>query len=290
MLPSGFRYVAPTTLSAVVDALAQGDARILAGGQSLLPLLKVQGVAPGTLVDINRVEGLDRLCEADGWLRIGATVRDADLESSELILERYPMIADAARRLGDPLTRNRSTFCGALAHADPAGDWSTVAVTLGADLHAIGPHGAAVYAARDFQTAMFETRLAPAELLVEARIPAPRPGQQSVYLKVERTSYDYAAVAIGMMVIVEDGLIAEASIGLTNAGPMTIHATAAAAALVGHALDDRDAIDRAAELVLVASNPASDLRGSADYKRDLLRVLTKRAVRTVAARHLEELA
>ncbi len=286
VLPSTFEYVAPTSLDEALKALAArtGDAKLMAGGQSLLPMMKLRLASPGMIIDLNGIAGLDTLEESDGMLRIGALVRHADLERSELIAERYPIIHDAAQRVADPLIRNRGTFCGSLAHGDPAGDWATVATTLGAELHAVGPHGAVVHSAHDFQTSMFETQLGLDQILVEARIPAPTAGQGSAYLKIERKVGDYAAAAVGVMIVLDGTTITEASIGLTNVGPLTIHAADAAASLVGKSIDDTAAIEEAGRLAMEASQPSSDLRGPEDYKRDLVHVLTKRALRKAGAR------
>ena len=286
MLPSTFDYVAATSVEDAVKALAAGggDAKVIAGGQSLLPMMKLRLASPGTIVDINGIAGLDVLAEEDGWLRIGALVRHGDLERSAVVRERYPIIHDAAQHVADPLIRNRGTFCGSLAHGDPAGDWATVAATLGAELHAVGPDGAVVHSARGFQTSMFETQLGTDQILVEARVPAPKPGQGSAYLKVERKVGDYAAAAVGVMVVLDGDTITEASIGLTNVGPETIHATAAGDALVGKSIADAAALEAAGTLAMEASDPSSDLRGPAEYKQDLVRVLTKRALRTAGAR------
>lgn len=286
VLPSSFAYVAPTTVDEAVQALAAGggDAKVVAGGQSLLPMMKLRLAAPGTLVDINGIAGLDVLEEADGMLRIGALVRHGDLERSALVRDRYPIIHDAARHIADPLIRNRGTFCGSIAHGDPAGDWATVASALNAELHAVGPDGPAVHSARDFQTGMFETRLGLDQVLVEARIPQPVAGQGSAYLKVERKVGDYAAAAVGVVVVLDGDTVTEAGIGLTNVGPLTIDAAAAAASLVGRSIDDAAALEEAGRLAMEASDPPSDLRGPAEYKQDLVRVLTKRALRTAGAR------
>jgi carbon-monoxide dehydrogenase medium subunit len=286
VLPSTFEYDAPTSLDEALKALAArtGDAKLMAGGQSLLPMMKLRLASPGMIIDLNGIAGLDTLEESDGMLRIGALVRHADLERSELIAERYPIIRDAAEHVADPLIRNRGTFCGSLAHGDPAGDWATVASTLGAELHAVGPNGAGVHSALDFQTSMFETQLGLDQILVEARIPAPTAGQGSAYLKIERKVGDYAAAAVGVMVVLDGTTITEASIGLTNVGPLTIHAADAAASLVGKSIDDTAAIEEAGRLAMEASQPSSDLRGPEDYKRDLVRVLTKRALRKAGAR------
>lgn len=286
MLPSEFDYVAATSVDEAVQALAGGggDAKVIAGGQSLLPMMKLRLASPGTLVDINGIAGLDVLAEEDGCLRIGALVRHGDIEHSDVVRERYPILHDAAQHVADPLIRNRGTFCGSLAHGDPAGDWATVAAVLGAELHAVGPDGAVVHAARDFQTSMFETQLGTDQILVEARIPAPKPNQGSAYLKVERKVGDYAAAAVGVMVVLDGDTITEASIGLTNVGPQTIHAADAGASLVGKSISDADAIESAGRLAMEASDPTSDLRGSEEYKRDLVRVLTKRALRLAGAR------
>ena len=286
MIPSSFEYVAPTSVEEAVKALVagDGDAKVISGGQSLLPMMKLRLASPGTLVDINGIAGLDTLEEADGMLRIGALVRHGDFERSALIAERYPIILDAAQHIADPLIRNRGTFCGSVAHGDPAGDWATVAATLDAQLHAVGPKGAVTHSARDFQTSMFETQLGTDQILVEARIPCPKPGQGSAYLKIERKVGDYAAAAVGVMVVLAGDTITEASIGLTNVGPLTIHASAAAASLIGKSIGDAAALEEAGRLAMEASDPASDLRGPADYKKDLVRVLTKRALRKAGAR------
>jgi len=286
VLPSSFQYVAPTSIDEAVQALAAsgGDAKIMAGGQSLLPMMKFRLAAPGTIVDINNIAGLDTLEESDGALRIGALVRHGDLERSELVKDRYPIIHDASLHIADPLIRNRGTFCGSLAHGDPAGDWATVATALDAELHAIGPDGAVVHSAHDFQTSMFETKLGLDQILVEARIPQPKPGQGSAYLKIERKVGDYAAAAVGVVIVLDGTTITEARIGLTNVGYVTINASEAAASLIGASIDDPAALAEAGRLAAAASDPASDLRGPADYKRDLVRVLTKRALRTAGAR------
>ncbi len=286
MLPSSFEYVAPTSLDEALQALVAGggDAKIISGGQSLLPMMKLRLAGPGTLVDINGIAGLDTLEEADGMLRIGALVRHGQIERSDLIRTRYPIMHDAAQHIADPLIRNRGTFCGSLAHGDPAGDWATVATTLGAELHAVGPNGAVVHSAHDFQTSMFETQLGMDQILVEARIPVPKANQGSAYLKVERKVGDYAAAAVGVMVVLDGTTITEAAIGLTNVGPLTINATDAAASLVGKSIDDAAALEGAGRLAMEASDPTSDLRGPAEYKKDLVRVLTKRALRIAGAR------
>ena len=286
MLPSSFEYVAPTSVDEAVQALAAGgqDARIMAGGQSLLPMLKLRLARPSLIVDINNIVGLDTLEESDGMLRIGALVRHGQLERSALIRDRYPMILDAAQRLADPLTRNRGTFCGSIAHGDPAGDWATIAMVLGAELHAVGPNGAVVYRAVDFQTSMFETKLGTDQILVEARIPIPKPGQGSAYKKIDRKLGDYATAAVGVSIVLDGTTITEASLGLTNVGPVTIYAADAAASLIGKSIGDEEAIEQAAVLAAASSDPVSDLRGLADFKRDLVRVLMKRALRTAGAR------
>ena len=286
MLPSSFEYVAPTSVDEAVQALAAGgvDAKIMAGGQSLVPMLKLRLARPNLIVDINNIVGLDTLEESDGMLRIGALVRHGQLERSEVIRDRYPMILDAAQRLADPLIRNRGTFCGSVAHGDPAGDWATVAMVLGAELHAVGPNGAVVHSAVDFQTSMFETKLGADQILVEARIPMPKPGQGSAYKKIDRRLGDYAAAAVGISIVLDGTTITEASIGLTNVGPLTIYAADAAASLIGKSFDDAEAIEQVSVLAAAASDPASDLRGEADHKRDLVRVLTKRALGSAGAR------
>jgi aerobic carbon-monoxide dehydrogenase medium subunit len=283
MLPPPFDYLAPRTLDEALDHLAEhGDeAKVLAGGQSLIPVLKLRFGAPQWLVDINRIGGLGEIAEDADHLRIGALVRHRDAERSRLLRERYPTMAAAAPQVSDPLVRNLGTVCGSLAHADPAGDWGAVMLALDAELVARSRAGSRVIAAGDFFDGPFTTALRPDELLVEVRVPR-RPGAGGAYLKLERKVGDFATAAVAVRVSMTDGRIGDAGIGLTAVGPSNLKATEAEAALAGAEPSD-EAFREAAELAARAASPSADTRGSADYKRNVVRVFTERGLRRSVA-------
>jgi aerobic carbon-monoxide dehydrogenase medium subunit len=278
MLPPPFDYVAPRSLDEVLDLLAEhGDeAKVLAGGQSLIPVLKLRLGEPALLVDINRLDGLGDIAEDGGGLRVGALVRHRDAERSALLRERYPTMAAAAPQVSDPLVRNLGTVCGSLAHADPAGDWGAVMLAMGAELVARSRGGSRTIAARDFFDGPFTTTLRPDELLVEVRVPT-RPRTGGAYLKLERKVGDFATAAVAVRVTMSDGRIADAGIGLTAVGPSNLAATGAEAALAGTEPSD-EAFREAAELAAEAASPSADTRGSAEYKRNVIRVFTERGL------------
>jgi aerobic carbon-monoxide dehydrogenase medium subunit len=283
MLPPPFDYVAPRSLDEVLDLLAEhGDeAKVLAGGQSLIPVLKLRMGAPAWLVDINRLGGLGELAEDGGWLRVGALVRHRDAERSALLRGRYPTMAAAAPQVSDPLVRNLGTVCGSLAHADPAGDWGAVMLAVGGELVTRSKEGSRTIAARDFFDGPFTTTMRPDELLVEARVP-PRPRTGGAYLKLERKVGDFATAAVAVRVTMEDGRIGDAGIGLTAVGPNNLEATEAEAVLAGAEPSD-EVFREAAELAARAASPSADTRGSAEYKRNVIRVFTERGLRQSAA-------
>ena len=278
MLPPPFDYVAPRSLDEVLDLLAEhGDeAKVLAGGQSLIPVLKLRLGEPALLVDINRLDGLGDLAEDGGQLRVGALVRHRDAERSTLLRERYPTMAAAAPQVSDPLVRNLGTVCGSLAHADPAGDWGAVMLAMGAELVARSRGGSRTIAARDFFDGPFTTALRPDELLVEVRVPT-REQTGGAYLKLERKVGDFATAAVAVRVTMADGRIGDAGIGLTAVGPSNLEATRAEAALAGAEPSD-EAFREAAELAAEAASPSADTRGSAEYKRNVIRVFTERGL------------
>jgi aerobic carbon-monoxide dehydrogenase medium subunit len=283
MLPPPFDYAAPRSLDEVLDLLAEhGDeAKVLAGGQSLIPLLKLRLGEPALLVDINRLDGLGQVAEDDGQLRVGALVRHRDAERSALLRERYPTMAAAAPQVSDPLVRNLGTVGGSLAHADPAGDWGAVMLAMGAELVASSRAGSRTIAARDFFDGPFMTALRPDELLVEVRVPA-RPRTGGAYLKLERKVGDFATAAVAVRVTMENGRIGDAGIGLTAVGPNNLEATDAQALLAGADPSD-EAFREAADLAASAAAPSSDIRGTADYKRNVVRVFTERGLQQAAA-------
>jgi len=286
MIPAAFEYHAPTTIAEAVALLTRHgeDAKILSGGQSLIPMMKLRLATPRHLVDINRIPGLDYVREADGTLRIGALVREADLEASDLVAARYPILVDACRVIADPLVRNLATVCGNLAHGDPANDHPAAMLALGAAVVAVGPRGERTVPVTGFFTGPFATALAPDEVAVEIRVPAPPPRSGGAYVKLERKVGDFATAAVAVQVTLgADGRCQRAGIGLTNVGPTPIQARQAEAHLTGKRLDDAT-IRAAAGLAAEAAEPTSDGRGSAEYKKDLVRVLTMRALRRAAQR------
>ena len=285
MIPPAFDYVAPTTLSEAVSLLSQnGDAKILAGGQSLIPMMRFRLAAPAVLIDINRLADLAYIREEGGWLKIGALTREAMIDGSSLIRERYPLLADTARVVADPLVRNMSTIGGNLAHADPANDHPATMLAYGAQVVATGPQGERVIPVTDFFLGPFESALSADEILTEIQIPVPEANSGGAYIKLERKVGDFATAAVAVQIrLDENGNCASAGIGLTNVGLTPIKAAAAEEALRGQALDDT-AIREAARLAAEAAEPESDHRGSAEYKRHLVKTLSVRALRKAAGR------
>jgi aerobic carbon-monoxide dehydrogenase medium subunit len=284
MYPPRFDYLAPRSVEEALDVLGErgDDAKVLAGGQSLIPLLKLRFAAPEVLIDINRLPGLDTVSEENGWLRIGPLVRHRDAERSTLLRERYPTMAAAAPQISDPLVRNLGTLCGSLAHADPSGDWGGVMIAMGAELLARSQRGERAIGVRELFTGPFTTTLEPDELVTGVRVPI-RERTGGSYLKLERKVGDFATAAVAVrLTLGQDGRIAEAGIGLTAVGPTNLAATAAEDALRGAEPDD-ETFRGAAELAAQAASPDSDLRGTADYKRNVVRTFTERGLRNAAA-------
>ncbi len=286
MIPAPFEYHAPTSLDEATALLASlgEDARVLAGGQSLIPLMKLRLATPRHLVDINGIPGLAHVRESDGVLRVGALARESDLEESALVRTRYPLLHDTCRVIADPLVRNLATVGGNLAHADPANDHPATMLALGAEVVAVGPRGERRLPVASFFTGPFATALDRGEILTEVRIPAPPPRSGGAYLKLERKVGDFATAAVAVQITLGPGGACErAGIALTNVGLTPIQADEAEACLKGRVLDDV-AIAEAARLAAAASHPTDDLRGPAEYKRDMVRVLTARALRRALER------
>lgn len=286
MIPPDFEYHRPGTLEEAASILKEhGDeAKVLSGGQSLIPMLKLRLASPGHLVDINGLPGLDTLAEEDGALRIGALVRESALEKSELVKTRYPILWDASRVVADPLVRNRATVCGNVAHADPANDHPAAMLALGAEVVAVGSDGERTIPITSFFEGLFTTALAEDEILTELRIPEPGPRSGGAYVKLERKVGDYATAAVAAQLRLSgDGACESVGIGLTNAGFTPVKVEEAESSLAGKELDD-DAIEEAARLAAEAAQPTEDRRGSVEYKRHLVRVLTGRALRTARDR------
>jgi len=281
MIPGRFAYRRAGSIEEAIAILEQhgADAKLLSGGQSLIPLMKFRLVEPAVLVDINRISGLDRLEEQNGQLVIGSLVRESVLERSPLIRQRYPILADTAEVIADPLVRNLATVGGNLAHGDPANDHPATMLALRAEVVARGPQGERVIPIDDFFIDTFATALGPDELLTEVRIPAPPPRSGGAYLKFERKVGDYAVAAAAVFLVLDsEGKIARAGIGLTNVHYKPLRAEAAEKVLLGQHPSD-DVFRTAAELAAQASDPTSDLRGPAEYKRAVARTMTFRALR-----------
>jgi carbon-monoxide dehydrogenase medium subunit len=279
MIPPSFDYHAPATLPDALKLLSQhGEgAKVLSGGQSLLPLLKLRMAAPGHVVDIGRIPGLDYIKEEGGYLKIGALVREAALEASDLVRSRYPILADTAAVIADPLVRNLATIAGNLAHGDPANDHPATMLALGAEVVATGPRGQRTIPVASFFKTLFTTALEPNEILTEIRIPVPRARSGGAYLKLERKVGDFATAGAAAFVVLDDaGAFASVGIGLTNVGLTPVKAVAAERHLVGK---KPDAIREAARLAGEAAQPSADRRGSVEYKKEMARVLTARALK-----------
>ncbi len=285
MIPPRFDYSAPETLDQALSLLGEHgpDAAVLAGGQSLIPLMKLQLAMPEHVVDINGIPGLSGISEDNGYLRIGGLTRENALERSEIIQARYPILHDTAVVIADPLVRNMATVGGNLAHGDPANDHPATMLALGAQVVAVGPSGERVIPVADFFEGPLTTALSHGEILTEIRIPTPPAGSGGAYLKLERKVGDYAIAGVAVMVTIVDGVCQQAGIGLTNAGSTPVKAGAAESFLVGKSLDD-DTIREAAQLASQEADPEADLRGSVEYKRDMVRVLAGRALRLALER------
>jgi len=280
MIPAAFEYHAPTSIieaSALLARLGE-DAKILSGGQSLIPLMKLRLANPHHLVDINGIPGLSFIREAEGFLRIGALTRESDLDESELIRTRYPLIHDTSQVIADPVVRNLATIGGNLAHADPANDHPAAMLAAGAEIVAAGRGGERRLPIESFFTGPFATALKADEILTEIRVPVPTARSAGAYLKVERKVGDFATAAVAVQItLAANDLCSRIGIGLTNVGLTPIKAGKAEGALRGQRLDDK-AIKEAARLAADAAQPAADLRGPVEYKKDLVRVLTVRAL------------
>lgn len=281
MIPPTFDYTRPDSVAEAVRALAEGgeDAKVLAGGQSLLPLLRLRLAFPELVVDVGRVPGLSGVREEGDTLVVGALTTHHDVIRDPLVRRHAGLLAAATARVGDPAVRHRGTVGGSLAHADPAGDLPAVALALDAEMVAVGPGGRRSIPAREFFVDYLQTALEPDELLVEIRIPK-ADGWGFHYEKFHRVAQSWAIVGVAALVRRDDGHIAEARVGLTNMGSTPLRAAATEQALAGAA--DSTAVTRAAESAAIGTQPSRDLSGSPEYRAHLARVLTGRAVLAAA--------
>jgi carbon-monoxide dehydrogenase medium subunit len=280
MYPSRFRYEAPRSLDEALELVrVYGDeAKVLAGGQSLIPMVKLRFAAPELLVDINTVSGLDyHREEADGTLAVGALCRHVDLEYSTLLAERRPTMASAAPMIADPIVRNRGTLVGSLCHADPQGDWASVMLALGGEVVAASATGRRSIPMTEFVVGPFQNALRPDEIAVEARVPGPQGTVAGRYLKLERRVGDFATVGVAVALETAAGTVTKAGIALTGVGPQNIKAVEAERVLVGSRLDPAS-VEEAGRLAAEVAQPKTDHRGSAEYKRHIVRTFVVRAL------------
>ena len=286
MIPPSFEYLRPKTIPEAIAMLQQhGDAaKILSGGQSLIPMMKLRLARPSILVDINRISGLSHVKEEDGYLKIGGLTREAELEASPLVRSKYPILADTTHVIADPQVRNLATVGGNLAHGDPANDHPATMIALGARVVANGPKGERVIPIEKCFLSLFTTALEPDEILTEIRVPIPPARSAGAYLKLERKVGDFATAAVAVqMTVDEQGACQKAGIGLTNVGATPVKAQKAEQFLLGKKLDD-DAISQAAQLAADEAEPSADLRGPVEYKKGLVKELAKRALQLTRER------
>jgi aerobic carbon-monoxide dehydrogenase medium subunit len=283
VIPAAFEYIRPSSLDEAVQALAGGgeDAKVIAGGQSLLPLLRLRLAYPDLLVDLGHVDGLRGVRDEGDTLWIGSLTTHAEVVRDPLIREHCGLLSEATGTVADPAVRHRGTLGGSLAHADPAGDLPAVAVALGATMTARGPGGDREIGASDFFVDYLTTALAPGEILTGVRVPKLGPAWGYRYEKFHRTAQAWATVGVAAIARRSNGHVAEARIGLTNMGPVPVRARAAEEAVAG-AEADRSALRAAAAHADEDTQPPADLHGAPDYRRHLARVLTARALAVAA--------
>ena len=285
MIPREFQYHAPKTLPDALGLLRElGDeAKVLAGGHSLLPMMKLRFAQPGHLVDLGKIAELRGIREDGGTLRIGAMTTESDLVASKLLQEKCPLLVEGARQISDPQVRYKGTIGGDIAHGDPGNDHPALALALGASFVLRGSGGERVVAADGFFRGTYDTLLEPGEILTEIRIPIPAKGTGWCYAKLKRKTGDFATAASAVTIRMQGDKIADVAIALTNVGATALKAKAAEAALRGKTFDDA-AVDEAARLAMSICDPAADLRGDAEYKTAMAGEMTRTALRTAVSR------
>ena len=286
MIPAPFDYHRAGTLDEAIGLLSRykDQAKLLSGGMSLLPALKLRLGSFGHLVDISSIAGLEYIKEEKGVVRIGAGTRQATLERSDLIKSKYGVLADAVPLIADPLVRNRGTIGGNVANGDPANDEPAIMIALGAELVARGPKGERTIPANKFYKALYVTALAADEILVEVRLPVPPPRSGSAYRKLKRKTGDYAAAAVAVQITLNaKGAVERCSIGLTNVAPTPLEAVEASKMLVGKVPDEKSILETA-KAAAKAARPSGDRRGSVEYKHEMTRVMCTRALKAALER------
>ncbi|MEY2990151.1 MAG: hypothetical protein RLZZ163_1067 [Actinomycetota bacterium] len=284
MYPSRFAYESPKSLEEAIAILdrGNGDAKVLSGGQSLIPMLKLRFASPETIVDINNIPDLDyHRVDDEGNLHIGALCRHVDLEHSTTLADTHPSLAAAAALVADPIVRSRGTFVGSVCHADPQGDWAATMVAQGGYIVAQGPNGRRNIDIRNFVLGPFVTALAYNEIAVEAVIPGAKYTPRGGYLKLERRVGDFATASVAVSLDMEGDIVRSAGCALAGVGGRTIDANDAISCLVGKSLTE-DSIEQAADAVAAVAEPRTDHRGSDAYKRHIVRTFVKRILTNLA--------
>lgn len=288
MIPSQFEYVRPADLAETLRILKEreGEAKLLSGGYSLIPLIKLRLAQPALLVDLRDVTGLDGIAETDDYLRIGARATHRQIHEADVVRNGYPLLHDVTGVIGDPQVRNWGTIGGSVAHADPASDWPAVLLATRATIVCRSQSGERTIAARDFFLDTFQTAIEPTEVLTEVRIPRRPRGSGGAYVKLERKVGDFATVGVASVVrLGPDGVIGSAGIGLTGVAETPFAATDAEAVLAGNAPSE-EVFRRAADAAAAQSRPAGDVRGPVEYKRAMAAELTMRSLRLAVERAL----
>jgi carbon-monoxide dehydrogenase medium subunit len=288
MFPAAFDYRSPATLNEALGLLAErgDDAKVMAGGQSLIPLLKLRFAQPQLIIDIGRIPGLADVKRDDGHVRIGALVRHVDVERSKDLAKLVPLMVEAVHWIADPLVRNRGTVVGSVCHADPSGDWGSIMLALNAELVAQSTKGERVIPIDGFFEGPFTTTLRADEIATAIRIPLPSGSAGGSYHKLERKVGDFATVAVSVQVELDGRKVKKAGIGMTSVGATNLKAKQAEKSLIGHELKD-DVIAEAAKLAAAESEPKDDIRGTAAYKKDMVRVFVQRGLKVAFARAQE---
>jgi aerobic carbon-monoxide dehydrogenase medium subunit len=284
MIPPAFEYHAPRSVADAVKLLGSldGDAKLLAGGHSLLPLMKLRFAEPRHLIDLGRIAALRGIAQVGNQLHIGAMTTEHDLLNSKLLADKLPLLVEGAAQIADPQVRYKGTIGGDISHGDPGNDHPALMLALDASFVLAGPRGERVVPADGFFVSLYTTQLEGDEILTQIRIPLPPAGTGSAYIKLKRKTGDFATAATAVTLCLQGGVVADARIALTNAAPTALRARAAEDALRGKAVD-ANSLREAARLAMDICDPATDQRGDADYKRAMCGEMTRRAIETAHA-------
>lgn len=285
MIPAVFEYHAPPSLKEAIRLLGEynSQAKILAGGHSLLPMMKLRFASPEHLIDLNRVPELKGIREQGGMIRIGAMTTENELIASELLRTKCPLIPEAARQIADPQVRNCGTIGGDIAHGDPGNDHPAIMLATEASFVLTGPKGERTVPADGFFLGTYSTQLEPNEILTEIRVPVIGKGTGAAYAKLKRKTGDFATAATAVQLQLDGNTCKKIVIAITNVAPMALKAKDAAAVLTGKTIDDK-LIEQAAQKVMAICDPAEDLRGDREYKTHMAGEMTRRAIRLALER------